>query len=454
MIRDNKVFVWHQEPDYEKVEKQSEEISEFLLSEIRNGLVKPGDKVVLKPNFVKESHLSRPNEWEYVITHTEVIKLVLEAVVEALCDRGAVSIVDAPQTDSDYDEIIRRVKLKEIVDEIQGKTKVVIRYFDLREERWFYRQGIIVKKKQLSGDPLGYIEVNLKDQSEYYGKANKEYYGADYDMSETRKYHNEKDNIYVMSKTVLESDVFINLPKMKTHKLAGMTCCLKNIVGACIVKNSIPHHTIGSPENGGDKYVKETKKGKAESGLKATALKVLKHKNPIINYPFIVVKWLAGKIFGSPESEVIRNGMWYGNDTIWRATLDLNKILVYSDKNGVLHDTPQRRYFAVVDGIIAGEGNGPMEPDPKPIGLLVAGKNPVIVDSVVGTLMGFDIEKIPTIINAYRISNYRLTESQKDDIIVVDSQTKEKVSLDKMKMNYHFRPHFGWRGIEGENISY
>ena len=447
----NEVYIWHQEPDYRKLREKSEEAASFLLNDIKNGLVKPGDRVVLKPNFVKESHIYKPDDWEYIVTHTEVIRFVLEEVIEALKGKGEVFIIDAPQTDSDYNEIIKRVRLKEIVVECQKKTSATISFFDLREERWFYKQGIIVKKKKLPGDPLGYVKVNLKDKSEFHGKDNKDYYGADYDMSETRRYHNEIDNIYVMSKTILSCDVFINLPKMKTHKLAGMTCCLKNLVGTCVIKNSIPHHTIGSPINGGDKFENETAKGNAESGLKAAALKLLKYKNPIINYPFIAVKWIAGKVFGSPQSETIRNGMWHGNDTIWRATLDLNKILLYADENGIMHDTPQRKYFAVVDGIIAGEGNGPMEPDPKPIGVLVSGNNPVAIDTVVGTIMGFDVSKIPTINNAYKSKAYNLIGCEKSDLIVNDSEKKSCLCIDCLDVNYHFKPHFGWRGICIEN---
>ena len=54
--------------------------------------------------------------------------------------------------------------------------------------------------------------------------------------------------------------------------------------------------------------------------------------------------------------EVVRNGSWHGNDTIWRAVVDLNKILLYADGEGVMRDTPQRRYYAIVDGVVAGEG--------------------------------------------------------------------------------------------------
>lgn len=449
VVENRNVTIYKTDADYSTLCEKSEELEQVLLIPIRRMII-PGNRVVIKPNFVKESHLARKADWEYIITHTEVIRLVLRVVVEALDGRGEVRIVDAPQTDSDYDEIIRRVKLPELVAEQQAKTPVKISYYDLREERWFYRQGIIVRRKKLPGDPEGYVSINLGDNSEFYGKENKQYYGADYDMEETSQYHNESDNIYVVSKTILDCDVFINLPKMKTHKLAGITGALKNLVGTCVIKNSIPHHTVGSPENGGDRFPKEDRKGESESQLKELAFRLLKMKNPVINYPFILVKRIAGVFLGSPRSETIRNGMWHGNDTIWRSTLDLNKILIYADANGNMHNEPQRKYFALMDGIIAGEGNGPMEPDPKPAGVLIAGENPVCVDMAEAVVMGFDYSRIPTLTKAFCVNKYPLTSFRPEDICAESNHRPWNKKLIEIhnEDTLQFRTHFGWRGIE------
>lgn len=430
-------------PDYDSLCAESANVSSFLLSQL-DEIITPGDKVVIKPNWVKESHLYRPNDWEYVITHPAVIKLVLDKVIQILAGNGEIYIIEAPQTDSDYEEIIRRIGFKELIDELQKKTTVKISYFDLREEQWFYKQGIIVGKKSLAGDPNGYVEINLKNDSEFYGKTNENYYGADYDMEETRRYHNERDNIYVISKTVLNADVFINIPKLKTHKLAGITCCLKNLVGACVIKNSIPHHTIGTPTNGGDKFPFENSKNRKENNLKALALKLLKWKKPLINYPFIIVKKIAGYFLGTPESNVIRNGAWYGNDTIWRAILDLNKILFYADKNGKMCKTPQRKYFALVDGVIGGEGKGPMAPDPKPVGILLSGVNPVYIDTVAATLMGFNYKAIPTVFKAYDINHYPLITLKAKDIVINNDGVSSNISELKIENTMKFKAHPGW----------
>jgi hypothetical protein len=73
-------------------------------------------------------------------------------------------------------------------------------------------------------------------------------------------------------------------------------------------------------------------------------------------------------VFGDTDSTV-RSGNWFGNDTIWRMCLDLNKIVFYGNADGSLREPePQnrKRHYVLVDGIIAGEGRGPLNPDPVP----------------------------------------------------------------------------------------
>lgn len=447
MLRENEVLVFQTKPCYETLWKQKELLKRNYLRGLFSS-ISSGNTVVIKPNFVKEHHMYKPGEWDYVITHPVLIRIVLEEVVRCLDGKGTVYVIDAPQTDSDYEKIMEETRLPEILEEMQKETSVNLRCFDLREERWFYKDGIIVKRKKLPGDPNGYVSINLQNTSEFYGKKSKEYYGADYDMEETRKYHNDIDNIYIMSKTVLSADVFINMPKLKTHKLGGVTISLKNLVGTCVIKNSIPHHTLGSPETGGDKFKQESAKNRSESALKGIALKLLKAKNPVINYPFIFAKKIAGLFYGSPQSETIRNGMWYGNDTIWRSIVDLNKILLYADDKGKMHDTIQRKYICIVDGILAGEKNGPMEPDKKDAGVILAGLNPLAVDTVGATIMGMDYKKIPSIVHGFHSVGYDLANFGPNDIKIQSNEKAWNKNIAKFVKSdtLCFEPHFGWKG--------
>jgi Domain of unknown function (DUF362) len=148
--------------------------------------------------------------------------------------------------------------------------------------------------------------------------------------------------------------------------------------------------------------------------------------------------------------DVIRNGSWYGNSTIWRMILDLNKVLLYANPDGTLRPdrADQRKsYITVVDAVISGEGNGPEAPDPKRTGLLLAGTNPASVDSVCARLMGFDWQKVPSIKNAFEISRYPICDFNYRDIRVVSSAPENSGMLVDLSSGNHsaFRPHLGWK---------
>src|SRR6267378_3196318 len=56
--------------------------------------IRRGDRVVLKPNWVKE-HDERhpgPNQWEHVVTHPAVIEGVVRWVAPRLQGRGSITI--------------------------------------------------------------------------------------------------------------------------------------------------------------------------------------------------------------------------------------------------------------------------------------------------------------------------------------------------------------------------
>ncbi|MBK7626716.1 MAG: DUF362 domain-containing protein [Bacteroidales bacterium] len=78
----------------------------------------------------------------------------------------------------------------------------------------------------------------------------KSYFRADSNIVETNEAHNGFNNLYRVSRTVVECDVFINLPKLKTHKKSGITCCLKNLVGINTYRNYLPHCSLGTKRKG------------------------------------------------------------------------------------------------------------------------------------------------------------------------------------------------------------
>jgi hypothetical protein len=243
--------------------------------------------------------------------------------------------------------------------------------------------------------------------------------------------------------SVLESDVVVNLPKLKTHAKAGITCCLKNLVGINGDKDWLPHHRIGSATRGGDEYL-------SPSIIKSWLTRALDSANaggPTSATIYRKAAEVLGRLQWHTGSDQLFEGSWYGNDTIWRTVLDLNRILIYADKNGVLMSTPQRRVLHVVDAVIAGEGQGPMNPTPRPIGVILAGYSAPPVDAVAATLMGFDSSKIPAISRSYASSAGLVSSEDPGDMRVL-SRGRAGRSLDELRglVEVAFQPSTGWLG--------
>ena len=407
-------------------------------------MIEPGDYVLLKPNLICESHSSRPTEWEQVITHPSIIRAVLDYVFIALKGKGTVAIVDGPQTDSDFGEILRRTRLNEVVNFFSDKG-LEISLLDLRRRRWLTRNGVTYKREALPGDPRGYTTIDLGESSEFNDYAlSWRFYGADYDIDDTAKYHRKGHHIYVLCRSVMDADVIINLPKMKTHKKTGVTLSLKNMVGANGYRNCLPHYTIGTPEEGGDEFSGSNLKNKVQSrGI----VGIKKYLTNLGGCGGVLTRALfkAGKVVFGDTSRIVRSGNWYGNDTAWRMVLDLNKCLFYFDGDGKQRTKPLR-YMTLVDGIIAGEGDGPVAVDAKPCGILVAGFNPVSVDTVCAELMGFDYRRLCVLEKAWKIKDYPLVNHCPNNIVCKSNIRQWDAPFVDLRAGKHlgFRPHFGW----------
>jgi uncharacterized protein (DUF362 family) len=414
------------------------------------GIISPGDRVVIKPNFVMDRHYTG-GDYDSVVTHGSVIRAIIDYVAIALQWGGRIIIADAPMLDNDFNRIVQRIGLEEVVD-FYARKGLTVKLHDLRVENVEMCDGLIVRRFKLPGDPAGYVTIDLASDSEFAGIAylHKRYRGSDYDSCETAKHHNDKVNRYLLSKTVLDSDVFINMPKLKTHKKIGVTLNLKNLIGINGDKNWIPHYRVGSPKQNGDEYATANALRHMESLLKdrfkekAFALAELESKAGL---------YVARKLRGIQKAIVehtgltkIRAGGWYGNDTIWRSVLDLNKILLYADANGKMHETQQRKFFSIIDGIIGGEGDGPVITKAKPCGTLVGGFNPLAVDIYTTRLMGFDYRKFSQFENALKLKKYPLMTCTPDEIVCMSNHQAWRDILQRQDDLLHFEPAPGWAG--------
>jgi uncharacterized protein (DUF362 family) len=412
-------------------------------------IIHPGNTVVLKPNFVRDFRETRPGHDDCLITHGSIIRAALDFVYIALKGKGRIIIADAPQNDADFSEIRRMAGLDGIQQFYRQYAGFDVEVYDLRPEAAKKVDGVIVKHEQLPGDPLGYVKVDLNRHSEfcYISHLCHLLYGAEYDVGELRNHHHDDIHEYLVSKTILEADCVINLAKLKTHKKTGITVCMKNLVGINGNKNWLPHHREGTPAHGGDQF--------ADNGIKhrieRKTMSCFRHVFPLFGPLRTVIagplKMIGRSVFGDTNTNTIRSGNWYGNDTTWRMVADLNRILMYADKDGLLCDNPARQIFCIVDGIVGGEGNGPLDPAPRHAGAIIAGKNPVAVDLVCSRLMGFNYQQIPLLRQVFFAESLPLAKFEYDDVLC--SSTDASYDCPLVKFNgedWNFKPHFGWLG--------
>jgi uncharacterized protein (DUF362 family) len=394
-------------------------------------IIRPGDNIVIKPNFVSQSR-SDDVIGESIVTHGSVIRPLIDYCLIALKSAGSLVVADAPSTDSDFQKIKETTKIQEVLDFINGHSPINVALVDLRKESVRDDDGIITERLELPGDPMGYSKVDLQEQSAFneIEQHIHRIYGSDYDVEHVRKHHTGGKHEYYVANTILQADVIINVPKLKTHKKAGITGCLKNAVGINGNKNYLPHFRFGSCADGGDEYARRNPYTALQSSLYQSIVRTL-HRTEATQTRLMKATLKTYSILSRKNVVRLTAGNWRGNDTVWRTIVDLNKILLYADKLGNLQTEPQREHFAVVDGIIGGEGDGPFDVAPRACGILVGGFNPVLIDSMIAQIMGFDWQIIPQIVEAKE----RLFPSL-------------DLNREVPRYNLSFRPPAGWDNLK------
>ncbi len=421
-------------------------------------LIKAGDRVLIKPNLV----IDYQRNPFCVITHPSIIRFLIDYVNIALKKSGEIVIGDAPQNNADLNKLLKYTKIDKLVDFLKEK-KITVKFIDFRGDYVQMKYGIGIRRKKLNSDPLSYKIIDLKENSflidvEKEKKSN--FYGSDYNRKLVNYNHNVKRNAYCISKTVLNSNVIISVPKLKTHKKTGVTLNLKNFIGINVNKNFLPHYRINSPKKEGDSYpsinsfLDFTRKlryffrdlflSNYHSKVGKIFFKLFEKRGYI---EYIIIKIFFPRFLFKYQNLI--DGDWFGNDTIWRAILDLNKIVMYTDYKGDLNSSKQRRFFSVIDGIISGEKNGPLTPDPKNTCTILIGDNLLLTDIVATKIIGFDYKKIPLYKNALKVKFDTISEENIKNIHIVSNNKKyNNISYENLSLNFEFTPPNGWPNLK------
>jgi len=405
-------------------------------------LIAPGDRVIIKPNLVSSKNLHEKIIGQKLAassTHGSLLRPLLDYALKAAGPRGRVRVVDTPVEGCEIDKVAGPLGIYDVIAHLRAHGHDVdfvdMRYFrvapyllfdDLRRGGRSLNLGLLLRQR-LRGDPGGYHVVNLGDQSHFARPGAPPGDRLRFHRSHYKTpvpHHTGGRHEYSIPNEVLSADVVINVPKMKTHKKTAVTLSLKSVIGLSNEKYWLPHFTEGDPSVGGDEFDRPQRLGdRVENKLS---------RFPLPGDHSLIAR--APRVGGPPK---VIDGSWEGNDTLWRTILDLNTILFYADKEGRLRDRPQRRYLTIVDGIVAGEGEGPLGATPVDAGLLVGGFDPALVDAAAARAMGFD----PTQIVMIREALSSLATARLDDLQTV---------LDGPAPTHRFRPPRSWPRLSSD----
>jgi uncharacterized protein (DUF362 family) len=408
--------------------------------------IKPGMTVFIKTNTVTHVH-KKGGDVRSVIVHASLVRPVLDYVCLALKGKGRIIIGDSQVYNADFDKAMEASGIRALLDWYREQTDIPIECFDLRlnKARRTLLYGSWARTK-IEHDPRGYRFVDLGKESYFEGiDPNKLRIGME-SYQKMRKYHGSGKHLYQFPGSLLDSDVIINMPKVKTHRRTGITLAIKNFMGLPSLKESLPHFQVGTPEEGGDQYINKSFRKKIGTWMHDI---IQSHPVTLVKFIFAIIKkisWNSSRII--PFKDDVFEAMWPGNDTVWRTLLDLNRAALYADRNGKLQPTQQREYFCLMDGIIAGEGDGPLIPDAVEAGVLLSSFSPGSIDAVASTLMGFDVDKLRLVKRAIDDTDRfaPLFFGTREDIEIIDNGQRVNLETFGKEHNLHFKTHPNWTG--------
>src|SRR5690242_19177566 len=404
-------------------------------------LIPPGARVLLKPNWVLH-HNQSDGGMDPMITHHSIIKAVVEAVLQA--EPAEVVVGDAPIQTCDFAKLLETGDLVPWADALMKADSRFRGVKDFRRTTSKYVNGVrVADENLLPEDEFVLFDLGGDTLLEPITDEKDDFRVTCYDPRLMAKTHGRGRHRYLVARDVIAADLVINLPKLKTHKKAGITCALKNLIGINGNKEYLPHHRIGGANLGGDCYPGDST---IKRMLEYAADQQNTSESVSVEKAWSVVATQLNRMLHLLGDNLGIEGSWSGNDTIWRTGLDLNRVLLYGELDGGMAATPRRRVVHVVDAIVAGQGDGPLSPLPLRLGLLFAGNNAACVDWFGAELLGYDPQLISIVRGAFASFRWPITASGPEEIRVSGDWGTGKVSdmIDEEKLPDVIHP-VGWR---------
>ncbi len=392
-----------------------------------------GRRILLKPNWVK--HDFHPGDACCLRTHHAFTLAVLEYVLQQ--QPASVVLGDAPIQGCRWEQMILPGFLEK-VQALAARYRVPVTVKDFRRMAFDPVHNRVEVEKNPASDYV-LFDVGRRSYLEPVTRPGKSQFRvSQYNPDRFDTTHRPGMHRYCITRELFEAEVVISLPKIKTHQKSGLTNALKNIVGLNGDKDYLPHHRIGGSAAGGDSY-------QGKNLLRYWSELALDSANRRKGKPgYKSWRRLSALLWklSFPDKRLHQlNGAWYGNDTTWRMVMDLNLVVHYGNADGTLSDTPRRALFHFCDGIIAGQGDGPLRPEPLPLGILLLSDHAALADRCAARLMGMQPDSIPLL---------RAAEAWLQDTpqrILINGHPAGMADLEKIAMAARMPP--GWSAYAG-----
>ena len=410
-------------------------------------VIEEGAKVVIKPNFVLHKNQGSGGLLP-LITHQSIIKAVVAEVLKA--DPSQVLVGDAPVQSCDFGELLRRTELDKWSKDLRAKDARFKGIIDFRRTVAVINGGVRVAVEGVRAEE-NYVRFNLGADSllEPLTDDKNSFRVTSYDPRLMAKTHSRGNHQYLVAREIIEADVVINLPKLKTHKKAGITNALKNLVGINGNKEFLPHHRLGGAGDGGDCY---PDKHFVKRSLETIFDWQNMTKSPAKGKMLAVVGTQFERVMRLQGDETGIEGAWSGNETVPRMCIDLNRVLLYGKADASFGDEVQRRVLHISDAVIAGQGDGPLASDELPLGLILAGENAAAMDWVGAFLLGYDARKIPLLTHSLEDFRWRIADFQTDEIELLGDWAAHQTAANLLELaeKQEITHPAGWRDAKAE----
>lgn len=410
---------------YINKKKLQSTIHNLFVNHIETSVVN-GKSVLIKPNWVHEEVLDQ--DYLCLRTNDNLLLCVIEETL--LMKPMKVLVADAPVQGCNWDKMIKKDFLSEI-NELQLRYGIPVIIKDWRRTITdFDKNNVLTELHPMSEYTI--FNLGYNSYLEPITTNENRFRITNYNPDIMAELHQKGSHKYCIAKDFFESDVVITVPKLKTHRMAGMTNALKLLVGINGDKEYLPHHRVGSVIEGGDNY-------KNKNLLRTLSNYILdesnRHRGVFWGYLLTRVSAALFRL-SHPDSATMANAGWYGNDTIWRTVMDINKIALYGDEKGNIHKKQQRQLYSIMDGVIGGQGDGPLHPVPSPLGIIAISNNPFLLDTVAGLLYHINLKRVPLLNAASKMV------SENNYTIIANSKIIKLVDVERFGIDIKMPP--GW----------